>query len=83
MCWLSDKDVEMLIQRRKTVYPQWNSCLDIHLYPGRVIQVLIMQNKDNQLAEVTFTIHSLAEYCKDSPSSVDVWVSCLNYFVFL
>jgi len=28
-----------LVQKKKTIYPEWGSCFDSHLKEGRVIQV--------------------------------------------
>lgn len=30
-------------QKKKTIYPEWNSTFDAHLYDGRVIQFILME----------------------------------------
>ncbi|XP_013379149.1 protein kinase C delta type isoform X2 [Lingula anatina] len=40
------------VQKKKTVYPEWNTCFDAHLYDGRMIQFMIMEKQDTETKQV-------------------------------
>ena len=67
-----------MIQKKRTIHPEWNSCFDAHLYEGRVIQLIVKQRPDTFMSEVTVSAQSLADKCKDGELS-SVWVSLCNY----
>lgn len=65
-----------LVQKKRTVYPEWNKCFDTHLYPGRVISVVVMEKPNIFRGETTIGVQFLVDQCqKDCFSSL--WVSCL------
>ncbi|XP_038553071.1 protein kinase C delta type-like [Micropterus salmoides] len=65
-----------LVQRKPTMYPAWKSSFDAHIYEGRVIEVVLMQNTEVPLAKATLGVSVLAERCKKSKtnSRVEFWV---------
>lgn len=63
-----------LVQRKPTFYPKWNTCFDCHLYPGRHINVVIMNSQPNEyLGEATVVADELAAKAKDRLTHQD-WV---------
>ena len=54
-----------LIQRKKTIYPEWNTCFDAHLYDGRVIQMIVLQRPNVFVADANIGAQVLADKCKD------------------
>ncbi len=69
-----------LVQKKKTIYPEWNRSFDTHVYPGRMINVAVMSKFDNKLiGDVTFGVDFLAEQCRKSENGVSsVWVRMLH-----
>ena len=69
---LKGKGVQ-LVKKKKTIYPEWNTSFDFHLYEGRVIHMEIIQRPDVKVAECSILAQSLADLAKDGePTSV--WV---------
>lgn len=68
-----------LVQKKKTIYPEWNKCFDTHLYDGRVITIVILQKPGgNVVADVTIGVQFLVDQCKrDAHGFSSVWVSLL------
>jgi len=63
------------IQRKKTIYPEWNKCFDAHVYDGRVVQIIVMNKPNKMLADVTIGVDVLAEKAKGKNDSiVGVWL---------
>lgn len=62
-----------LVQRKKTIYPEWNTCFDAHLYEGRVVQMVAMERPNRFLADVTVSAKALADKCTDS-NIVTIWL---------
>lgn len=62
-----------LVQRKKTIYPEWNTCFDAHLYEGRVVQMVAMERPNRFLADVTVSAKALADKCSESNIST-VWL---------
>lgn len=60
------------MQKKNTFYPD-NKCFDTHLYPGRVIQIVIMCG-DKPMAESTLRLHDFVKKCK-SEGVTNLWVS--------
>ena len=54
-----------LIQRKKTIYPEWNTCFDAHLYEGRVIQMIVLQRPNVFVADTNIAAQVLADKCQD------------------
>ncbi|XP_056885751.1 protein kinase C delta type-like isoform X2 [Takifugu flavidus] len=65
-----------LVQRKPTMFPPWQSTFDAHIYEGRVLEVILMQNTEEPLAKATLGVSVLAESCKKSKtnSQPEVWV---------
>ncbi|KAG7229601.1 hypothetical protein INR49_012631 [Caranx melampygus] len=42
-----------LVQRKPTMYPAWKTSFDAHIYEGRVLEVVLMQNSEEPLAKAT------------------------------
>ncbi len=72
-----------LVQKKKTIYPEWNRSFDTHVYPGRMINVAVMSKFDNMLiGDVTFGVEFLAEQCRTSENGVSsVWVRKFLNFI--
>lgn len=65
-----------LVQKKKTVYPEWNKCFDSHLYDGRQIQIIIKNKRpDLFMCEFQATVRKLAEYCDNNGEVVTKWLS--------
>ncbi|KAK3581241.1 hypothetical protein CHS0354_032961 [Potamilus streckersoni] len=62
-----------LIQKKKTIYPEWNTCFDAHLYEGRVIQMVCMERPNRFLGDVSIKARLLAEKCTDS-NIATIWL---------
>ncbi|XP_060072755.1 protein kinase C delta type-like isoform X1 [Ylistrum balloti] len=62
-----------LVQKKRTIYPEWNTCFDAHLYEGRVINMIVMERPNRLLAEVTVPSQTLAEKCNDG-NIATVWL---------
>ena len=65
-----------LVQKKKTIYPDWNKCFDTHQNAGRVITVAVMSKHDNKLVgDCSVGVQFLADQCKKSGIGVSsVWV---------
>lgn len=63
-----------LVQKKKTIYPEWNCCFDAHLYDGRMIEMIVMQRPKQFVADVNIGAQMLADRCKDG-GVASVWVS--------
>ncbi|ESO95825.1 hypothetical protein LOTGIDRAFT_116541 [Lottia gigantea] len=62
-----------LIQKKRTLYPNWNSCFDAHIYEGRVINIVVMERPTKFLADISIGAKMLAEKCNDS-NVTTVWL---------
>ena len=68
-----------LIQRKKTIYPEWNTCFDAHLYEGRMIQLIVLQRPNVFVADANIGAQVLADRCKDGGvANVKVSLDCQN-----
>lgn len=63
------------MQKKKTLYPKWNSCFDAHLYEGRVIQIVAMDKPNTSVADISMLASALADKCTGG-SSGPIWVGC-------
>ncbi|XP_020786595.2 protein kinase C delta type-like [Boleophthalmus pectinirostris] len=65
-----------LVQRKPTMYPDWKSTFDAHIYEGRVLEVVLMKSQEEALAKVTVGVAVLAERCKKSKTNgrAEFWV---------
>lgn len=63
-----------LVQKKPTMYPEWRSTFDAHVYEGRVIQVVLMRAAEEPLSEATVGVSVLAERCKKNNGKAEFWV---------
>ncbi|KAL2299713.1 hypothetical protein Nmel_012558 [Mimus melanotis] len=63
-----------LIQKKPTMYPEWKSTFDAHIYEGRVIQIVLMKAAEEPLSEVTVGVSVLAERCKKGNGKAEFWL---------
>lgn len=72
-----------LVQKKKTIYPEWNKCFDTHLYDGRVITIVVLQKPSGRvIAEVSIGVQFLVDQCKrDTHGFSSVWVSWMHFTV--
>uniref|UniRef100_H2YN79 Protein kinase C n=1 Tax=Ciona savignyi TaxID=51511 RepID=H2YN79_CIOSA len=66
-----------LMQKKKTIYPEWDGCFDSHLKDGRVIQMVLMQKPDKLVSECNIGLQILADKCRNQSiggSGTDVWL---------
>ncbi|XP_032230601.1 protein kinase C delta type [Nematostella vectensis] len=65
-----------LVQKKKTIYPEWNKCFDTHNYEGRVITIVVREKPDHLLAEVTIGVQFLVDQCRHDGFS-SVWLDLM------
>lgn len=75
--WLSERG-KTLVQKKPTMYPEWKSTFDAHIYEGRVIQIVLMKAAEEPLSEVTVGVSVLAERCKKGNGKAEFWVRKIN-----
>ncbi|XP_027693039.1 protein kinase C delta type isoform X1 [Vombatus ursinus] len=63
-----------LVQKKPTMYPDWASTFDAHIYEGRVIQIVLMKAAEEPLSEVTVGVSVLAERCKKNNGKAEFWL---------
>ncbi|XP_072505621.1 protein kinase C delta type [Notamacropus eugenii] len=63
-----------LVQKKPTMYPDWASTFDAHIYEGRVIQIVLMKAAEEPLSEVTVGVSVLAERCKKNSGKAEFWL---------
>ncbi|NXE22902.1 KPCD kinase, partial [Ardeotis kori] len=63
-----------LVQKKPTMYPEWKSTFDAHIYEGRVIQIVLMRAAEEPLSEVTVGVSLLAERCKKGNGKAEFWL---------
>ncbi|XP_044512847.1 protein kinase C delta type [Gracilinanus agilis] len=63
-----------LVQKKPTMYPEWSSTFDAHIYEGRVIQIVLMKAAEEPLSEVTVGVSVLAERCKKNSGKAEFWL---------
>lgn len=75
-CAVSVKDAEetpgksgvQLVQRKKTSYPEWNSCVDVQYSRGSLVHFVVMDKPNKLLADLLIPIQVLVDKCKaDDP----------------
>ncbi|KAK7119549.1 hypothetical protein R3I94_021394 [Phoxinus phoxinus] len=71
---LSTERGKTLVQRKPTMYPEWKSPFDAHIYEGRVIQVVLMKTPEEALSEATVGVSVIAERCKKGNGHAEFWV---------
>ncbi|KAJ6668406.1 hypothetical protein lerEdw1_015783 [Lerista edwardsae] len=63
-----------LVQKKPTMYPDWKTSFDAHIYEGRVIQIVLMKAAEDPLSEVTVGVSVLAERCKKGNGKAEFWL---------
>uniref|UniRef100_A0A098LZ82 Protein kinase C delta type n=1 Tax=Hypsiglena sp. JMG-2014 TaxID=1550645 RepID=A0A098LZ82_9SAUR len=63
-----------LIQKKPTMYPDWKTSFDAHIYEGRVIQIVLMKAAEEPFSEVTVGVSVLAERCKKGNGKAEFWL---------
>lgn len=65
-----------LVQKKKTIYPDWNRCFDTHLYQGRVITLVVMNKNDegSVTGDATVGVQFLADQCMKNNNVSSVWL---------
>ncbi|KAK7102666.1 protein kinase C delta type-like [Littorina saxatilis] len=58
-----------LVQKKRTLYPEWNTCFDAHLHEGRVIQMVMMERPNNSVSDVSIGAKMLSDKCIDGRST--------------
>lgn len=60
-----------LVQKRRTLHQEWFSFFDSHLYPGRVIVMIVMQRSTNTpMAEIGIGVDVLKTKCEEEWTTV-------------
>ncbi|XP_032094772.1 LOW QUALITY PROTEIN: protein kinase C delta type [Thamnophis elegans] len=64
-----------LIQKKPTMYPDWKTSFDAHIYEGRVIQIVLMKAAEEPLLKLTVGVSVLgAEKCKKGNGKSRIWL---------
>ncbi|XP_028008629.2 protein kinase C delta type [Eptesicus fuscus] len=71
---LSTERGKTLVQKKPTMYPEWKSMFDAHIYEGRVIQIVLMRAAEEPISEVTVGVSVLAERCKKNNGKAEFWL---------
>lgn len=58
-----------LVQKKRTLYPEWNTCFDAHLNEGRVIQIVLMERPSKSISDVSIGARLLADKCTDDKAA--------------
>nr|BAE25785.1 unnamed protein product [Mus musculus] len=87
---LSTERGKTLVQKKPTMYPEWKTTFDAHIYEGRVIQIVLMRAAEDPVSEVTVGVSVLAERCKKNNGKAEFWLDlqpqakvlmCVQYFL--
>ncbi|XP_075039139.1 protein kinase C delta type isoform X2 [Mixophyes fleayi] len=63
-----------LVQKKATMYPDWKSTFDAHIYEGRVIQIVLMKAAEDPISDATIGVAMLAERCKKGNGTSEFWL---------
>lgn len=64
------------VQKKQTLYPEFNSCFDAHLYNGRVLQFVTMERPQKFVAECMVSAALLAEKARSQGGSIaNIWLN--------
>lgn len=62
------------VQKKKTIYPEWNTCFDAHLYEGRLLEFNILERgghtPTHMIAESRITAQILADKCAGTQEGI-------------
>uniref|UniRef100_A0A0K0ESN5 protein kinase C n=1 Tax=Strongyloides stercoralis TaxID=6248 RepID=A0A0K0ESN5_STRER len=62
-----------LIQKRKTMQIEWEKCFDVGILPGRVLQVLLLNDKIT-VADATMRLEDIVSKCKPDVIT-HIWIN--------
>ncbi|CAB3406626.1 unnamed protein product [Caenorhabditis bovis] len=62
-----------LVQKKKTLYPEWEKCWDTAVAEGRIIQIVLMFNQ-TPVVEATMRLEDIISKCK-SDSITHIWIN--------
>ncbi|XP_064486968.1 putative protein kinase C delta type homolog isoform X4 [Ornithodoros turicata] len=63
-----------LVQSKKSLYPEWNSCFDVQIFRGSLMHVLVMDRSNRHLADLLLSAQVLADKCRDGEDVVNIWL---------
>ena len=64
------------IQKKQTIYPEFGTSFDAHLYKGRVLQFILMEKPQVLIADATVEAQVLADKADGRDQKVvNLWVS--------
>ncbi|XP_013787051.1 protein kinase C-like 1 [Limulus polyphemus] len=63
-----------LVQRKKTSYPEWNSCVDVQYSRGSLVHFVVMDKPNKLLADLLIPIQVLADKCKSDDDDPFNWL---------
>ncbi|KAK3753515.1 hypothetical protein QZH41_018021, partial [Actinostola sp. cb2023] len=62
-----------LVQKKRTIFPDWNKCFDTHNNEGRIITIVVKEKPDKFLGNVSIGVQFLVDQCKQDGYS-SVWL---------
>ncbi|OCT89239.1 protein kinase C theta type [Xenopus laevis] len=65
---------KVLIQKKPTMYPPWDSTFDAHINKGRVMHIIVKGKPGGVVSETTVELNSLAERCKKNNGKIEIWI---------
>ena len=74
MCCAGTDEVKY-VRKKGPLTPDWQSCFDAHLYPGRTFEMTVMQRPEKKVGDITVSAQSLSEHCKSADDIASVWVN--------
>jgi len=63
------------VRKKAPLKPDWQSCFDAHLYPGRALEITVMQGPEKKFGDVTVSAQSLSDHCKSTNDIASVSVN--------
>ena len=63
------------VRKKEPLTPDWRSCFDAHLYPGRTFEMIVMQRPEKKVGAITVSAQSLSDHCKSTDDIANVWVN--------
>ncbi|XP_064633800.1 protein kinase C delta type-like isoform X3 [Lineus longissimus] len=69
----------VLVQRKQTLFPDWNKSFDAHCYEGRVLTLEVFQRTEKYTtdyeveAQITIEVKTMAEKCKNG-GTANLWL---------
>ncbi|KAG8440043.1 hypothetical protein GDO86_006004 [Hymenochirus boettgeri] len=65
---------KVLIQKKPTMYPPWDSTFDAHINKGRVMHIIVKGKPGTVVSETTLELNSLADRCKKNNGKIEIWI---------